>query len=332
MKYSIVQESHKLESYLVYALARATVGLFRLLPRVPATSILDLVAGLCFLVDPKHRHIARVNLKIAFPDLGPEERDRIARESFRNVAHNLLEISRLNEPDLSAISNLVEYDPQCGLNNYEAARSRGRGILYITGHFSAWELLPTAHAIFGHPLSFVTRPLDNPFLEGHLVRIRETAGNRVIPKKNSARRILETLKASQDVGILMDQNTDPQQDGIFVDLFGIPAATTSSVALFALRTEAPVLPGYLTPMRDGRYRIKFLAPIDPVRTGDNTVDVQVNTRLFNDVMERIVLEQPESWLWGHKRWWYQPPGNPPNLYRLSNRELDAFLLRSRRGE
>jgi KDO2-lipid IV(A) lauroyltransferase len=319
-----------LESYLVYALARAALGLFKTLPRSSGLRILNLLAGFAYLADPKHRHIARVNLRIAFPDLGRQDRESIARKSFKSTAGNLLEISRIPKLTRATLPRLVEYHPQQGMNNYEEARSQGRGILYMTGHFSAWELLPTAHALYGHPLHFVTRPLDNPLLENHLLRIRECAGNRVLSKKNSARRILETLKSAGDVGILMDQNTDPQQDGIFVDLFGVPAATTSSVALFALRTNAPVLPGYLTPMQEGRYRIKFLKPVELVRTGDKMEDLRINTRRFNRVVEDIIREQPESWLWGHKRWWYQPSGNPPNLYRLTEKELETYLLRNRK--
>ncbi len=319
-----------MESYLVYALTRTAISLFRRLPRASATRILGHLAAFAYLMDSRHRHIARLNLKIAFPDLSAPERDRIGRESFRNTARNLLEIGRLTRLTPTTISNLVEYDPDAGLNNFESARSQGKGILYITGHFSAWELLPAAHALYGHPLSFVTRPLDNPLLEKYLLRIREASGNRVISKKNAARQVLETLKSAGSVGILMDQNTDPHQDGVFADLFGIPAATTSSVALFALRTGVPVLPGYLTPMKRHRYRVKFLPPVDLEYTGDKTRDIQFNTRRFNQVMEGIIREQPESWLWGHKRWSYQPPGNPPDLYTLSENELDRFLLQHKK--
>ncbi|HYK87806.1 MAG TPA: lysophospholipid acyltransferase family protein [Acidobacteriota bacterium] len=318
-----------MESYLVYALARVALGFFRSLPRASAVRLLELLAALCYLIDSRHRHIARVNLKIAFPDLSRGQRDTIARKSFKNTAHNLLEISRLTQLTPQSVSLLVTYDPDFGLNNFEAARRQGKGILYITGHFSAWELLPTAHALYGHPLSFVTRPLDNPLLERYLLHIREAAGNRVISRKHSARHILETLKGAGSVGILMDQNTDPQQDGIFSDFFGVPAATTSSVALFALRTGVPVLPGYLTSTTDGHYAIKFLPPLDVEDTGDKEHDLKINTCRFNRVMEGIIREQPESWLWGHRRWWYQPPGNPPNLYSLSEKELDTFLLRRR---
>ncbi len=242
---------------------------------------------------------------------------------------NLLEISKLSSLTPATISSLVEYDADNGLDNYRAALSKGNGILYLTGHFSSWELLPAAHALHGYPLSFITRPLDNSILERYLLGIREAKGNQVINKKDSARRILKNLKSGGTAGILMDQNTS-LQEGIFADFFGIPAATTTSVALFALRTNAPVLPGYLTPMRRGRYSIKFLPPIYAIRTGDMERDLEANTKRFNEVLESIVREQPESWLWGHKRWKNQPPGNPQDLYCLSQEELSDFINRKAR--
>jgi Kdo2-lipid IVA lauroyltransferase/acyltransferase len=315
-----------MKSYLIYIIARFIIALLRYLPRSSATRILDALAALIYRCDVVHRHIANVNLEIAFPKLSPQERDRIVCKSFQCVGRNLLEISRLPLLNRKNISSLVEYDPASGLNNYEAARSRGKGILYLTGHFSAWELLPAAHALYGYPLDFVTRPLDNIFLERYLFRLRESTGNRVIYKKDSARKVLRSLKSGGTVGILMDQNTGTF-DGIFSELFGLPATTITSAALFALRTNATVLPGYLTPMKDNRYRIKFLPPLDLIRTGDVDRDIQLNVRAFNEILEQIIREQPESWLWCHKRWKYQPPENPQDLYSLPVDELGSFLAK-----
>jgi KDO2-lipid IV(A) lauroyltransferase len=318
-----------LESYLIYILARLVIGFFRIFPRRPGIWLIRFLAILAYYLDSRHRHIAGVNLKIAFPELSRRERGRVARKSFQNTAMNLLEISRLPSLTPANIASLVAYDEDQSLENYRAALAKGKGILYLTGHFSSWELLPAAHALYGNPLSFVTRPLDNSLLERYLLLIRESKGNQVINKKNSARQILKNLQCGGSAGILMDQNAS-LQEGVFVDFLGIPAATTTSVALFALRTDAPVLPGYLTPMHHSRYRIRFLPPIDVIRTGDRVRDLAVNTRRFNEVLEKIVREQPESWLWGHKRWKNQPPGNPQDLYRLSHRELSDFLERKTR--
>ncbi len=315
-------------SYFAYLLVLWAMAACRMLPRGLAGRILDQLAAAFYLLDARHRHIARVNLTIAFPNLTELERDEIARRSFQTTARNLLEVSWLPTLTPQSIGSLVQYDPEHGLENYELARAQAKGLLYLTGHFSAWELLPAAHALYGHPLAFVTRPLDNVHLDRQLQRIREACGNSVIPKRNAAREILERLKAGGAVGILVDQNTS-LQEGVFADLFGIPAATTTGLALFSLRTEAAVLPGYLTPAKKGRYTIKFLPPVELVRSGDRSRDLLDNTNRFNRIVEGIIREQPESWLWGHKRWKNQPPGNPPDLYSLPREELQDFLERSR---
>ncbi len=316
-----------MDSYIVYLLARLVIAFFGLIPRTPGIALIKLLADCIYYLDFRHRHIADLNLRIAFPEAPARERRRIARLSFRSAGMNLLEISRLPELTPGSISSIVVYDTEQDLENYRIAAAKNKGILYLTGHFSSWELLPTAHALHGYPLSFITRPLDNSRLERYLLKIRQSKGNQVIYKKNSARQILKNLKSGGTAGILMDQNIS-LQEGIFVDFFGVPAATSTSVALFALRTDAPILPGYLTPMRRGRYTIKFLPPMDVVRTGDLNYDLEVNTRRLNEVLEKIVREQPESWLWGHKRWKYQPDENPQNLYALSPEELSNFLKRS----
>ncbi len=296
----------------------------RILPRCVGIFLTRVMALAAYRLGRRHRLIAAVNLKIAFPDLPESRREEIARKSFQNTALNLLEISRIPLLNKHNISSLVQYDPVFGLENFRAAQSKGKGIICLTGHFSAWELLPAAHALHGYPFSFITRPLDNVMLDRYLQWLREFTGNRVINKKNSLRQILKSLKENGAVGILMDQNTS-LQEGVFADLFGLPAATSTGLALLALRTGAPILPGYLTPMRGGRYTIKILPPMEVIRTGDRNRDIEINTRKLNEILERIIREQPESWLWGHKRWKYQPPENPQDLYGLSSDVLEKFL-------
>ena len=313
---------------LAYFIARLIIAFFRVIPRAAGVAVIRLLATVFYHLDARHRRIADANLRIVFPETPQRWRNEIARRSFQNAGMNLLEISRLGMLTPENISRLVEYDEIAGLNNYRTALSLGKGILYLTGHFSSWELLPTAHALHGYPLSFTTRPLDNTRFESYLRRIRESKGNIVIYKKDSARRILKELKAGRAAGVLMDHNVSPAE-GIFANLFGVPAATSTGVALLALRTGAPVLPGYLTPLRDGRYIIKFLPHVEMARTGDMVEDLRVNTQRLNNVIERIVLEQPESWLWGHKRWKNRPPEDPRDIYNLSPREFDEFLIRAR---
>ena len=134
-------------------------------------------------------------------------------------------------------------------------------------------------------------------------------GNQVVPKQGSLRRILRLLQDGQDVGLLIDQNTQVQ-DGVYVPLFGRPASTNSAVAVLALRTSAPVVPGFIYPdQQRGHYVIRFYPPVELTRTGDEDSDIEVNTSQFNRYIEEMVREYPHCWLWGHRRFHTHPGGS-----------------------
>ena len=139
------------------------------------------------------------------------------------------------------ISRIVEID---GAENFDRAQSRGKGVLFLTGHMSAWELAPFAHALYGHPLHFLVRPVANSRVDALINRYRCLSGNRPIEKNRSARAILKVLADGGTVGILADTNTS-LEEGVFANFFGIPASTTSGIARIALRTDAAVVAGFL---------------------------------------------------------------------------------------
>jgi KDO2-lipid IV(A) lauroyltransferase len=201
-----------------------------------------------------------------------------------------------------------------GLENFLAAEQAGKGVLILTGHFSAWELAPFAQARFGHPLSFLAREVDNPMVDALVTSYRTLSGNKPIEKNQSARAVLRVLADGGTVGILADQNTIPEE-GVFVDFFGIPACTTTGIARMALHTGAAVVPGYLlwdAPL--GKYRLRFDPAVELSRKGNvagkdyTEEDVKENTARFTRVIEDVVRKHPEQWVWVHKRWKTRPAG------------------------
>jgi KDO2-lipid IV(A) lauroyltransferase len=137
-----------------------------------------------------------------------------------------------------------------------------------------------------------------------------------VDRANSARPVLECLRQGGTVGILIDQNTLPEDGIVFADFFGLPAATTTGLARFALRTGAAVLPGFvLWDEKLGKYRLRFDPPLDLVRTGNTELDVAAATARFNQVLEGYIRRYPDQWLWVHRRWRTRPPGEPP-LYSV----------------
>jgi len=230
---------------------------------------------------------------------------------IRQVGWMVGEFSQFPKYTRENIERIVILD---GFENFDAARRRGKGVLFLTGHMSAWELAPFAHALYGYPLHFLVRPIANRRVDALIDCYRCRSGNRPIDKNRSARAILKVLGDSGTVGILMDHNTIPEES-VFVDFFGIPASTSSGLARVALRTDAAVVPGFLS-WDEGRrkYRLRFQPAVELIRTGNEESDVVENTARFTRVIEEYVRTYPDQWLWLHKRWKTRPAGEEP-LYQ-----------------
>ncbi len=294
-------------TYIEYAAAWIILKGVSLAPRGFALKAGLAVGALAHLVLPHLRRHAEINLRLAFPDLDERERARIRRGAFRNLGRLLGEISRFPRLNRENISSIVTYD---GLENYLNAVAEGRGVILLTGHIGAWELSVYAHSIYGHPMSYLARRVDNPLVERLAESYRARYGNRSIDKKGSVREILKTLKSGGVVGILADLNTS-REEGVFCDFFGVEACATAGVATLALRTGAVVLPGYL--IWDDRarvHRLRFESPVETINTGNQKDDVIANTARYTKVLESIIRRHPDQWLWIHRRWRTRPEGEP----------------------
>jgi len=295
---------HKAES----ALAHAILGFLGRVPRPLGRCLAAFTAILIQWLVPRYRRVAHRNLRLAMPQLTAAERRRLVRGIYLNLGRMLAEFAHFPDYTRENVSRTVTYD---GFENYAEAVGRGRGVLFLTAHLSAWELGAFAHSIYGYPLSVVIRALDNPLINELVNRYRMLGGNRIIEKRDFLRGILEALKNNETVGILMDQNASPQE-GVFVEFFGRPACTSAGMAKIALRTDAAVVPAFTIWDADRkRYRIRFDPPLELIRTGNNGADVTANTQLFTSVLEKYIRSYPDQWLWIHRRWKTRPPGEPP---------------------
>jgi len=262
---------------------------------------------LAYVLRPPLRRTGLINLRIAFPDWTDSRRRRVLRHLARHLGWMAADLVHLRDLDHTTIDRVVIPD---GFENFAAAHRRGKGVLYLTGHMGAWELGPPAQALFGFPLHFLVRPLDNPCVDALINRYRCFSGNVPVDKSNSVRTILRVLRSGGAVGILFDLNALPD-DGVFVDFFGVPACTTRGVARLALQTDAAVVPSYCFWDCDLReYRLRFEPPLELVRTGNLDADVLANTQLFTRVIEDFARRHPDQWLWVHKRFKTRPPGSP----------------------
>lgn len=310
-----VRVRHRLE-YLVVA------GLTAFVQRLPQRAALALgsaIGWVAHLVDRRHRQIALENLAEIYPERAPQERARIARAVFRHFGRKLIEVLRFSALTPEQMLASVEF---VGDQRTSEAYARGRGLIFITGHFGFWEIHALVHALRHPPNAVVARALDNPLLDDMLTWMRGRTGNTVIDRKGGLRRILRTLHANQGVAILIDQHI-LSTDAVQVDFLGRPAATTSAVAAFALKTGAAVMPVFALPLDDGRYRLiyePFVEPPDP----DSPDAVRELTQRCSRVLEKYVRAHPELWLWMHRRWRDDlPTSDAPTLrVELENGEAE----------
>jgi KDO2-lipid IV(A) lauroyltransferase len=288
-----------------YSLALLIVRLFAAMPRRIAYPTAKTLARLGFHLARRQRRAGLHNLQMAFPELSQNARERILRGSFENLGRLLVEFTHMPELNKGNICRFVVHD---GLENYLEGLRRGRGVIFMTAHFGAWELSSFAHAVYGYPLRFVVRPIDNPRVERLISTYRTRSGNIPIERRSAARDILKALRQNEAVGILFDQNTT-RSEAVFAEFFGIPAATTPALALFALRTGAAVVPGFLiwdASLR--KHRLRLDPPVQLIETGNLDHDVLENTKVFNKILEGYIRSYPDQWLWIHRRWKTRPQG------------------------
>ena len=294
-----------MKEWLAYALVWLVLKVVRAMPRSLARATGVMVARVLLAVTPKLRKTAEFNLRLAFPEWSEARRTETLRGMTRSLGWMAAEFAQMPRYSRENIEEVIVLD---GHENFLEGLRRGKGVLFLTAHIGAWELSSYAHALYGYPLHYMARPLDNARLDALVNRYRGLSGNAPIFKNESARAMLKILKEAGTVGILADQNTMPQE-GAFVDFFGTPACTTAGLARVALHTGAAVVPGYAVwDAGLGKYRLRFEPPMELVRTGDAERDIVENTQRFAKVTEEIIRKYPEQWVWVHARWKTRPRG------------------------
>lgn len=293
---------------LEYLPVWAVMRLLQVLPRRAAHRV-GIGIGLAFFhFYQRLRRVGMRNLQLAFPEMPEQERLAVLRGVFVSLGRLLGEFPRF--PQYSR-ENVAEIAIQDGLENYEAARQRGKGVLFVTAHLGGWEVGSFVQSLCGYKLQVVVRDLDNSYLNRLVKRYRTLHGNGSIDKNGFARGLLSAMRRGETVGILMDTNMVPPH-GVFVDFFGHQACTAVGIARVALRTGAAVVPAFtIWDEKLGKYRIRMEPALETVRTGDDAADAVTNTAIYTKVIEGFVRRYPDQWLWVHKRWKTRPSGEPP---------------------
>ncbi len=279
--------------------SRSILFLSKLLPYGLGIRLGGLLGFLAYYVLPRDRNRALSHLTSVFSERGQMWIRRTARRSFMHLGKSMLEVMLL---DPARLSRIVDFK---GYENLRRAVERGRGVVVVTGHMGNWEILAAAVAAH-YPVSVVAAPIEPEAVNNMVVQLRASKGVKTIlrDRPGASKELIRVFRQNRVLGILIDQDTDV--DGAFVDFMGRPAWTPTAAASMAIKFNAPVMFGHIRRVGNNRHTVTMEGPLDLIRTGDERKDIIANTAMLTKKIETCILQDPEQWVWMHRRWRRQP--------------------------
>lgn len=291
--------------------------LFTVLAWLPHGLRVDLFSALwrfAFLLIPRLRKTALINLSIAFPGRSHAWYCEIVRKNAREMGRLIADTVRLSNLDAQWIKAHVDIP---ALERYAAAVGK-TGVLIATGHLGSFELLGHAIGLHGYPLSAVARRFKSPRLDAWWRGMREARGNTVIDREGAFREMIRTVSSGRSVAVLIDQNVKINH-AVFVNWFSKSAATTRAFALAALKTQAPVFVAGMRYCGDDMYRVEavecdFSGLYSDEKVSDEQKVLEI-TRAISSHYCSMIEQFPEGWFWIHRRWKTRPQGEAEKVYK-----------------
>ena len=292
--------ARRLRRYFVYPLeavaAIVAYGAFKLMPPAAASAAGGWLGRIIGPLLPAHRR-ATASLARAMPELAPADAGRVIRGMWDNLGRTMGEFPHIDGITRDPGVGRVEI---AGMEHVEALRDKPDAAILFSGHLANWEVIGHSLKKLGLPYAQVYRAPNNPFIERMMYRVRRMEAADVVPKGAAgARKAIEVLRAGRQLGVLVDQKMN---DGIAVPFFGRPAMTAPAMAQLSLRFGCPVVPVRLERLGGCRFRLSFLAPLEPIDSGDREADVLAAMTRVNVLLESWIRNRPEQWLWVHRRW------------------------------
>jgi Kdo2-lipid IVA lauroyltransferase/acyltransferase len=290
----------KLFEWPMIGLVKLVFALLRLLGPERASNLGGTLTRWVGPLLPPHR-TALSNIREAFPGMPDAEVRRIARGAWENLGRTGAEYAHLHHLFDWDVDNpsagRTEVD---GIERFLALRDDGKPGLIFSAHLGNWELPAICAARYGLDATAVFRAPNNPAARRIVHSIRAgTMGGLAAAGPGASFAMREALEKGGHLGMLIDQHFTR---GVVTDFLGRPALTNPILGKFAKYFDCPVhgvrvirLPGY-------RFRLELTPALDLPRDATGAVDVAGAMAMMTAVVDRWVRENPEQWLWMHRRW------------------------------
>lgn len=287
-------------SKIVWMLEAAVFDAISTLARIFAIdSVSDFGGSLFRTIGPLTRanRVAERNLRIAFPEADDAEINRLLRAQWTELGRSLSEFLVLDR--VVADTSRVEIEGEARLG----AIAAGDGpVVFISGHFSCFELMAAAIIHAGVKCQITYRAMNNPYVDASVRKNRFRYGVRLFAPKglDGARELMRGLQRGESVALMNDQKFN---GGVAAPLFGHMAHTAPGPATFALRFGIPIQPMSVQRVGPGaRFKVTVHDQIHLKDTGDREADIEAGVRQINAFIEERVRARPTEWFWVHRRW------------------------------
>jgi len=241
-----------------------------------------------------HRHLSLVyHEKLSY-----EQRHNIGRDFFVNSGKNLADIVRFRRFFETEIKPLVSTE---GLEHWEAAYRRGKGLIGVTGHIGNFELLAAYMSSLGYDVAVIGREMYDARLDRLLIENRQAIGLTNISTIDSPRKALTWLKSGKVLGVLIDTDSSRVRS-MFIPAFGRMANTPIGQTMIGLKAGSVFVPSACLRTEDNRYRIIIKPPVEIEPSGDFESDTYELTLRCTKALEEIIDRYKNQWIWLHNRW------------------------------
>lgn len=284
---------------IVYWFVRLLIAISMSIPRKTWLKICGALGSLGYYVGVKTRKLTIRHLAMAFPTKSPSEIKALAKSTFKMLGKNAGDILRSSR-SVKSLQDLEKFLVTDGLENYELAHKKGKGVIFLTCHLGAFDMQITNMAMRGLDPNIIGTPLKDPRLNELLWEYRNAHGAIPIARGKETFKLIKVLLSGGSVALLIDQDTKVKS--VFVDFFGRKASTPAGATVLALKTGAAVIPTYIHLGEDGLQHMYILPEIPMTITGDEEKDIVFNTQVLTNFIEETIRKYPDQWVWMHERW------------------------------
>ena len=235
------------------------------------------------------------NLKIAFPNIDENQKKQILKKMWFNYGKIFAEYMFIKD-----FRHNEKYSAKISIENkdiIEKIIKDNEQVIFISGHFNNFELMAMQIEKLGIKLSALYRPLNNPYLNPIMEKIRKKYICKKQVKKgiSGTKDLLLDFKDGSSIALMIDQRVS---QGIRSNLFNKEALTTTIPAQFIKKFKIRIVPVHVERERDNDFKIKFFEPVN----FSNEESIETITSKLNKILEEMIIKSPEQWIWTHNRW------------------------------